>query len=533
MTEISYSSIAKKKKLKRSFIFATIIAIIAFIVITTFTETKKSPEIITPNNSNTLSISGPWEISSLDPSKQGYILMRMQVIETLLNVDDKGSIISGLATHWQSSADGLTWQFNLRKSVQFHDGTEMDAQAVVRSLANAQRKHGTLSKAEVINITAISKNAIEIKLAKPYAAFASLLTNYSNAILSPASYETNGTVEKIYGSGPYQMESFSPPHKLMVKKFEHYWGHRPKIDFATYLTGHRAESRILQAKSGETDIVFTLDPSMLTQIQDSNNITIHSNLIPRTMFVKINAGHKFLNNVKARQALSMGLDRAAIAKNILHTEGSETAQLMPSSMSHWFIEGVNNNEYNLDKAQALLAELGWQRGESGLLERDGSLFKLTMITYADRPELTTVATAIQAQWARLGVDLKVNVTNSSMIPAGHNDGSLEMALIARNFGFIADPLPIISTDFANGGGDWGTMNWNNPVVDSAIAELIQSNDSEHSFKLSQQVATVIYQEYPVLPISSYSQQTSVNNRVKNFTFDPFERSYFINQMEIE
>lgn len=70
------------------------------------------------------------------------------------------------------------------------------------------------------------------------------------------------------------------------------------------------------------------------------------------------------------------------------------------------------------------------------------------------------------------------------------------------------------------------------MVDGAIAELLHSQDKERAFELSQQVAKEIYQDTPVIAISSYSQHTSVNKRVKNFKFDPFERNYFINQMEI-
>ncbi|CAM2787384.1 ABC transporter substrate-binding protein [Vibrio mytili] len=529
MTDISYASISRKKKLVRGLILATIVAAGAAI---TLSKQDTSSEQVVPSKDNTLSISGPWEISSLDPSKQGYILTRMQVIETLLNVDETGTITPGLAKKWHSSEDGLTWHLTLRDNVTFHDGSKMNAESVVRSLANAQRKHGTLNKADVRRISAVNSNEITIELVKPYAAFASLLTNYSNAILSPASFKSNGALDALYGTGPYQMASFAPPHKLTVQKFEHYWGEKAKIHFATYLTGHRAESRILQAKSGEADIVFTLEPSMLAQLQSHDEVTVHSNLIPRTMFIKVNAGHPFLNDIKARRALSMALDRSSIAKNVLGSPGAETAQLMPSSMSQWFIEGVTADKFNVEQARSMLADLGWKPRTNGVLERDGVPFKLTMITYADRPELTIVATAIQAQWAKIGVDLNVDVTNSSMIPAGHQDGSLELALIARNFGFSADPLPIISSDFANGGGDWGTMNWENETVNKAIAKLLDNSDATRALELSQQVAGAIYREMPVIPVSSYSQHTSVNKRVKHFKFDPFERNYFINQMEI-
>ncbi|GAD88234.1 putative ABC transporter substrate-binding protein [Vibrio halioticoli NBRC 102217] len=527
MTNISYSSVARKKRIVRASL------LIAIIIIGGIFWFSSSPQAeLTPQKSNTLSISGPWEISSLDPAKQGYILTRMQVIETLLNVSDTGEIIPGLATKWQVSDDGLNWLFTLRENVQFQDGTSMDTQSVLKSLHFAMQKHGTLSKAEIETIDTVGEHQIRIQLAQPYIAFTALLTNYSTAILSSASYAENGDIVALYGTGPYQIEQFSPPHKLVVKHYEHYWGKKGQIPFASYLTGHRAESRILQAKSGEADIVFTLDPSMIGQLDGGENVTVHSNLIPRTLFVKLNSQHPYLKEVQARQALSMAINRSSIANNVLHSPGSQTTQLLPKSMSKWYIQDLPSDEFNLSQAKALLSQLGWKSNDNGVLTRDGKPFELTLITYADRPELTTVATAIQAQWAKLGVTLKINVTNSSMIPAGHSDGSLEVALIARNFGFIADPLPIMSSDFSNGGGDWGTMNWHNPVVDNAMSELLQTSDAAQSRLLSQKVALAIHNDYPVLPISSYSQHTSVNSRVQNFHFDPFERSYFINQMEI-
>ncbi|WP_158162585.1 ABC transporter substrate-binding protein [Grimontia hollisae] len=528
MNKISYAKVAKKGKLVRLGVFVAVLLASA----TLWFSSQKSGEIA-QNKSNTLSISGPWEITSLDPSKQGYILTRMQVIETLLNVDQNGEVTPGLATSWKVSDNGLDWTFDIKDGVTFHDGTPMNIKAVLNSLNHSLAKHGTLGKASVEGINAQGTNQIVFRLREPYVAFPALLTNYSTAIVAPASFKDNGSVETLYGTGPYQMADFQPPHKVLVQKFDGYWGENAKIAFASYLTGHRAESRILQAKSGEADIVFTLDPSMLSQLENTDQVNVHSDLIPRTLFVKLNSGHPFLNEKDARKALSIAIDRRGIAKNVLYAEGSETSQLLPSSMSQWHLADINNDGFNLEEAKALLASLGWKMGDNGILERDGEPFRLTLITYADRPELATVATAIQAQWAELGVDLKVDITNSSMIPAGHTDGSLEVALIARNFGFIADPLPIISTDFANGGGDWGTMNWKNAEVDAAIAELLKTQDAEKSLMLSQKVAQAIHDDYPVLPIVNYSQHTAVNSRVANFRFDPFERDYFINQMDFK
>lgn len=105
----------------------------------------------------------------------------------------------------------------------------------------------------------------------------------------------------------------------------------------------------------------------------------------------------------------------------------------------------------------MLAELGWQPGEDGVLERDGERFEVTLRTFPDRPELPLTATAIQTQLGEIGIDVEVSIGNSSDIPARHAEGTLELALLARNFGLTPDPIGTALADITGGGGDWGAM----------------------------------------------------------------------------
>lgn len=486
-----------------------------------------------PTQTNTLSVSAAFEFTSLDPSKNGFVYSRMQILETLVDVDENGLLLPALAKSWQVSDDAKTWTFELRDNVHFHDGSLMDADAVVNSLTIAQSKHGALKKAPIDSIRAEGSNKVKITLSSPYTLLGAVLANYANGILSPDAYGKDGDVLALSATGPYQLYQFSPPHKLVVEKFEDYWGKKASIPYASYLTGHRAESRVLQARSGQADIVFGLAPASLPSLKRLPNLDIHSNPIPRTIVLKLNSGHPFMKDVNARKALSLAINRQGIAKGILRVPGSEADQLLPASMSNWHLANVTSKtEAEAGTPESLLASLGWKKNSNGMLERDGEQFHLTIITYADRPELTTVATAIQAQWQAIGIDTKVEVTNSSAIPMGHQDGSLEVALIARNYGFIADPLGVMLSDFgSNGGGDWGAMNWNNEKLSADLMTLEETSDPVKYNKIAQHSAQIIYDERPMIPVSSYVQQTSVNKRVKGFRFDPFERSFYLNEME--
>ena len=105
----------------------------------------------------------------------------------------------------------------------------------------------------------------------------------------------------------------------------------------------------------------------------------------------------------------------------------------------------------------LLAAAGWKAGADGILMRDGKRFELALRTYPDRPELPPIATVIQDQLRKVGIAVQVKIGNSSEIPAGHRDGTLELGLAARNFALGPDPLITLIDDYGDKGGDWGAM----------------------------------------------------------------------------
>jgi peptide/nickel transport system substrate-binding protein len=478
---------------------------------------------------NTLRITSPFEMTSLEPSQQGYILTRLQVLESLVGVDAKGQLIPELATDWDVTGEGQVWTLRLRKKVVFHDGTEMNAQAVKASLEYSISKPSPIAQAGVIDISTPDDFTVVITLDKPARSFGAVLAHYSSAIVSTESIRS-GIERSIVGTGPYRLEEFEPPHSVTVHRFDEYWGEKAHIEYAKYLTSHRAESRTLQARSGQADIVFNLDPASLPMLSRLPNVAIHSVDLPRTLAVKVNSGHHVLSDINVRKALSLAIDRKGIANAILRTPGAETDQLLPASYPLWYLdEPLETN--NLAEAKVLLEESGWQVNSDGWLEKEGATLALTLITYADRPELTTVATALQIQWKQLGIKINVSITNSSAIPAGHEDGSLELALMARNYGFVADPVEVLRMDFGGvRGGDWGAMDWRSPAQKWLSQLSVTTNDNEYN-TLAKTMMQAVYDERPLIPIAYYTQKVAVSQRISGFKLDPYERTYYLNELK--
>jgi peptide/nickel transport system substrate-binding protein len=239
----------------------------------------------------------------------------------------------------------------------------------------------------------------------------------------------------------------------------------------------------------------------------------------------VNAGHPFLSEPEARRALSLAIDRAGIAKAVLRYHEGAT-QLFPPSVEGWHDESLTPLGYDVAQAKQILSDLGWQEGDDGILTRDGERFALTLTTYPDRPELPLVAAVLEQQFRAIGVELTINTTNSSEIPAGHQDGSIDLGLLARNFGLIPDPIGTVLGDYV-GNGDWGAMNWSNEDFATLVRGIARG---EGGVAERAEAAAILQADLPIIPIAWYRQTLAVSDRVEGATIDPFERSFGLQDM---
>lgn len=476
------------------------------------------------NKLSKITISGPFEFHGIDTSTDGSVFTRLGVTQTLTRLAANGDIEPLLAQNWQESEDGLSWTFHIRDNVQFHNGKMLTAQDVAASLNRAITKPGVIKTAPIQQIRA-NGNELVIELLSPYRPLLNSLAHFTAAIVSADSFDSEGKMIQLNATGPFTIKEMVAPHKLTVAKFANYWATPAEIDVIEYQAGHRSESRALQVQSGQADIAYSIDAVSKNSLNGSEKVSVHSINLPRTILLKLNNQHPLLSEVKARQALSFALDRTGIANSILFSPGSEAYQLFSENQSAWHVEQPDPAR-NLEAAQRLLAELGWSKGESGFLEKAGQRFTLHLTTYADRPELPLIATAIQNQLADVGVEVTVSIDNSSSIPAGHNDDTLELALIARNFGMTGTPLPLLYDDFSQvKGSDWGHMNWTSSAVKADLDNLIAENDPQRQREYSQRIAQVLADELPVIPVAYSSQHIAVNKTINGFNIDPFELDY--------
>ncbi|WP_459645829.1 ABC transporter substrate-binding protein [Kineococcus sp. NUM-3379] len=477
-----------------------------------------------------LRVVGQFEVHSIDPATAGGFFTRLQVAETLVDADTTGQLVPGLATAWEVSGDQLTWTFPLREGATFHDGTPVRAEDVVAALETARRKTGTpLDDAPVASVAA-DGGAVRITLTEPFSPLPAVLTHTGTQILAPASYAPDGSVTEVVGTGPYEVEEVTPPSAIDVVASDDWKGERPAIERVAYQTAGRAESRALMAESGQADVTLGMDPVSLQRLRGKPGLEVVSVTLPRTIQFKVDAGHEFLGDVRVRRALSLALDREGMATALLRDPEMAATQLLPPTVQAWHSDSLEPLEHDPAAAKALLAEAGWTPGPDGVLTRDGRRFEVALRTFPDRPELPPLATAIQDAFRQVGVALDVQVGNSSEIPAGHQDGTLQMGLFARNYGLTPEPLVSLLGDFGPEGSDWGAMRWSSPELTASLRDVADGIDEAGARAARERVVGILHEELPVVPVAWYRQSAVVGGRVEGVELDPLERSWRLTEM---
>ena len=502
----------------------------ALLVLTALTAACSAPAASQQDRAAALQVVGQFEVHSLDPSTAGGTFTRLQVAETLVDATEDGTLRPGLADRWTPSADRLTWTFALRPDAVFHDGTPVTAEVVAASLDRARTKEGTPLATVPWASVGVDGDAVRVVLTAPFDVLPAVLAHTSAQVLAASSYAADGTVTEVVGSGPYRAERVEVPSAVDLVAADTWTGPAPEVERVEYQVVGRAEARALMAESGQADVTFGMDPTSLQRIRSGDGVEVVSATLPRTILLKANAAHPLLGDLRVRQALSLALDREAMAGAVLRDPDLAATQLFPPSLPQWHSDDLAPLEHDPARARALLSEAGFTAGADGRLVKDGRRFEVALRTYPDRAELPVIATAVQAALEEVGIGVDVQVGNSSEVPAGHEDGTLELALFARGFSLVPDPLVTLLGDYDADGAEYGAMGWSSATVAAGLQDLADGADGPQAEQARQDVAEVLHDELPVVPVAWYLQSAIVGDRVDGVVLDPLERSFRLSEV---
>lgn len=312
------------------------------------------------------------------------------IFDTLVRLNPQTSKIEpSLAVSWETSQDGRTWTFHLRRGVLFHDGTPLDADAVVFTFfrqmdpANPNRQHDFPLFADIFaflkTVRKIDPLQVQFILSEPFFPFLATLTVECAAIVSPSAVKKSGAdfASHPVGTGPYRLSSWQKNKRLVLTANREYWGGRPGVD--EYIDTIEPRGEILNSyfQQGMLDILNTYSISKMVSYkkQDWIRITIAPYL--SVTFAVVNASRPLLLRKGVRQALGYAWDPRAL-KLVFQDYALPIRTLLPKGIMADEPEAPANG-FSLAKAQSMLKREGIDREvqlEMLLQKDDGLLFEL-------------------------------------------------------------------------------------------------------------------------------------------------------------
>ena len=325
----------------------------------------------------------------------------INVYETLTKYALPGSaapLAPGLATDWQVSEDGITWTFHLREGVKFHGGADFDATAVKfaveRTVGRGQCAAYLFDAVDAIETP--DARTVVFHLTYPAPLDAILASPYGAWMMSPAVADKDAAwfaAGNGDGTGPYQFAQYAPGQRLVLSRFDDYWGGWEDGQFETLvfeaLSEPVAAEQMLRA--GELDFAsqIILAPEQMAALDAEPGLRLDVAPGVGNWVIMFNHRRAPTDDVRVRQALAYSFPYAAVVANTLLGKGSLAHGAVPTSV--WGHAGVARYAEDLDKARALLAEAGHADG----LE----------IAFSYDPTEATPAELWQANLAEIGVNL--------------------------------------------------------------------------------------------------------------------------------
>lgn len=476
-----------------------------------------------------------YPTDTLDPTVKwtGWYMREAGIYETLFSYDENMNLKPELATGYEKISD-TEWRIYLRNGVKFHDGTPMNADAVVYSL-NRVLNDNNSRKGEYDFIKSISKysdNAVTIKTNYTYAPTIASLTDPITSIVSPSAKNLNTTP---VGTGPFKFKSFTKDVDLVLEKNKDYWNGTPKLDNVTIYFVKDDMTRLFKLESNEVDIADGIPQSEVADLRNNSDYILYNNSTLRTYFLYVNMKKEPLNNVKVRQALNYALDRKQIVDTALEGVGGTPAKSFFPSVMNWSI----NNKINMvsrdeQKAKSLLTEAGFKdTNGDGWLEYNGNPFELNIKTYTGRPQLKPAAEVIETQFESIGIKTSVTILESGALEDDMNKGNYNLALYAWTVAPTGDPDYFVSKHFESTGKEAQKTGYSNAQVDEWIKAGEQTMNETQRKEYYDKVQEQVLGDCPEIFVFYQNSIVGANKKVGGIKQFPNEISFLTKDIYIK
>lgn len=418
----------------------------------------------------------------------------------LLNFDvPTQEVKPGLAESWTNSPDGKTWTFKLRKNLRWSDGEPLTADDVVftwNDLIYNPKIDNVMRDPFVVNgkeftVTKIDDLTVQVVTPEIYAPF--LVAFGAGVPIMPkhalaqsvadgsfaSTYGINSDPSQIVGSGPFRLKEYKAAQYTLLERNPYFIevdrkGTRlPYFDDVVFTVVPDMNAMSLRFLSGESDVddfVLPYEYDEFKQKADQGKFTLlepgtglemnflwfneNTNINPKTGQAYVDPKKlKWFRNTKFRQAISYALNRDAIIQSIYSGRAVPAYGFETAGNKKWFNPDTKKYPHDLDRARALLKEIGIEKrdGNDYLTDADGNKIEFVLNTNTGNAAREKTAVLIAADLKDLGINVIFQpIEFNTLITRIDDTHDYDCVLLGLQPGTSADPSDSMNTVKSSG-----------------------------------------------------------------------------------
>lgn len=427
----------------------------------------------------------PIEPPNLDPTSAAPVAIRevtwLNLYEGLVQIDRNGAVQPLLAESWEVSEDGLSYSFQLREDVTFHDGSSFEAEDVKFTFDRARSPDSTNAQkqifAPITEINTPDDHTVVITLSEPSGNFLYYLGWGDAVIVAPESAETNQT--DPVGTGPFKFDEWVRGDRVELSRFEDYWdADAVHLDRVTFRFINDAQAQVAALRAGDVHAFPNLGaPELFAEFSGDERFTAVAGNTEGEIVAGLNNQRPPFDDVRVRQALMHGIDRSILIEGAYAGFGQPIgSHFSPNHPA--YVDTSDVLPYDPERARELLAEAGYGDGLSLTL-------KTPQMAYASRS-----SELIAALLADIGVQVEIRPTEfpAQWIEEVFSNKDYDMTIVAHT-----EPLDV---DIYQRDGYY--FQYENPDFKALIEQISVTTDEAERFELYAQAQQILAEDVPAL-----------------------------------
>jgi peptide/nickel transport system substrate-binding protein len=480
-------------------------------------------------------IANQGDALSMDPHSLNESLqlsVNSNVYEPLVGRNKDLSLAPSLATSWKQTSPTV-WRFELRKGVQFHDGTPFTAEDVLFSFARTQVDGSDMKSYtnDIKQVRKINDHTVEIETNAPFPILPDVVTQVF--IMSKAWCETNQATRPVdrrkgienaasfraNGTGPYRLRERQPNVRTTFVRNGNYWGKiEGNVQEVIFTPIGNDATRVAALLSGEVDVMEPVPVQDIDRISSSANAQALVAPELRTIFLGMDQrrdelqyssvkGKNPFKDKRVRQAFYQAIDIEGIKRTVMRNASLPTALMIGPGINGFTQEQNKRLPFDPDGAKKLLADAGYPNG-----------FEVTMNCPNDRyVNDARICQTVAANLARVGV--KINL-------AAETKGTYFPKILRRDTSFyLLGWTPstydahntlnaIMSCPNDKGAGQFNLGSYCNPKVDELTRAVQSETDKAKRLAMIKEAFQIHADDIGHLPLHQQSLAWGVSKKVK-------------------